>query len=320
MMRLCAAALCLLVYSPLAHAEVVERIVAVVGKDIVLLSDLEERLTPIRRQLHRIPPGQRKARLEEFRRQALGQMVDQKLLEVEARRLKISVTERDLQRAVKDVMTKNNLSEKQLQDALKAEGKTLTHYKHQMLAPQLLRFKVINVQVRPRVSVTEDEIKSLYQKNLRALGVEPKVRARHIFVTVPANAKPAVVAERKKLALALLAQLKKGADFAKLAKEKSQDSVTRADGGDLGYFSRGTLPSAIEDVVFTAKKGALLGPLRTERGFHLMQLTDRKASSARPYKEVRRQLRGQLMGEKMEKVTKSWLAEVRKRSYVEVRL
>ncbi|MBW2735258.1 MAG: peptidylprolyl isomerase [Deltaproteobacteria bacterium] len=307
-------------FAPVAHAEVVERVVAVVGKDIVLLSDLEERLVPLRRQLQRLPKGQRAGRLKQFRRQALEQMVHQKLIEVEARRLKVRVTERELKRAVEDVMQKNKLSKEQLQEALKAEGKTLADYKEQMLGPQLLRFKVINMQVRPRVSVSEDEIKSLYQKNLRSLGVEAKVRARHIFVSLPANAKAAVVAERKKQASALLVQLKKGADFAKLAKEKSQDSVTKADGGDLGYFGRGTLPSAIEDVVFAAKKGALLGPLRTERGFHLIELTDRKESSARPYKEVRRQLRAQLMGEKMEKTTKSWLAEVRKRSHVEVRL
>ena len=68
------------------------------------------------------------------------------------------------------------------------------------------------------------------------------------------------------------------------------------------------------------KKGDVRGPLRTPRGFHLIQLTDRKDSSAKPYKEVRRALRKQIYSEKLEKSTQAWLREVRKRSHVEVRL
>ena len=118
----------------------------------------------------------------------------------------------------------------------------------------------------------------------------------------------------------LLARIKSGDDFGGLAKKFSQDPVTRSDGGNLGCFPRGTLPPKIEDVVFAMKKDQVRGPLRGDNGFHLIQLLERQESSARPYKEVRAQLRQQLIAEKTQKATKAWLREVRKRAHTDIRL
>jgi parvulin-like peptidyl-prolyl isomerase len=315
-----ALALITLLASP-AAGKVIERIVAVVNKNIILLSQVNERLRPLAQQLKQIPdPAMRKQKRGELRQQILGHMIDELLIKQEADKLKITVSDKDLELAIKDVMRKNNLTREQLESALRQEGKSIAEYKRQILKPQLLRLRVINVQVRSRVSVSDDEIKALYQKNLRALGVETKVRARHIFIAIPPGATGKQVAERSRLARSLLAKAKKeGADFDALAKKHSQDSVTRADGGDLGYFGRGTLPANVEEVVFSMKKGEIRGPLRTERGFHLIQVTDRKESSAKPLSEVKEQLRQEIYAGKVEKATKAWLQEVRKRSFVEVR-
>ncbi len=310
-----------LLTSARVQARVIERIIAVVNKEIILLSDLRERLAPVVSQLKRLPPAQRKPRLEQLKRQFLQNMVNEKLIQDQARQLKISVKEQELERAIQNVMQKNGLTRKQLAAALRREGKSIVAYKEQLLRPQLLRMKVLNMKVRPRVSVSEDEIKALYDKNLRALGVETKVRARHIFVALPGQATAKqIAAKRAEAAKLLVAAKKKGADFAALAKKHSSDSVTRSDGGDLGYFGKGTLPPAVEDVVFAMKKGEIRGPLRTERGFHVIQIVDRKESSARPFKEVRRQLKGQVFGKKMEAATKAWLAELRKKAYVDIRI
>ena len=311
----------LLVAAP-AAAKVVERIVAVVGNEIVLLSELEERVRPMARQLAQIKDKTMRAqRLDELRRQMLDMMIDEKLIALQGDKLKLSIEDKDLERAVADVMSKNNLTRKELEEALAQEGKTITGYKQQILKPQLLRLRVLNVQVRSRVSVSQDEIKALYQQNMRALGVETKVRARHIFVAVPEDADAAVTAKLKARAVELLRRVKqKDADFAAVAKEASDDPVTREDGGDLRYFGRGTLPSSIEDVVFALKKGEIRGPLRTERGFHIIKLEDRKESSARSLDEVKNQLRQTIYGQKMEKSTKAWLGELRKKTHIDMRL
>ncbi len=300
----------------------VERIAAVVNDNIILQSDLHRRIRPLLSQLQQIPDKQmRRQRLVELRQQALDHMVDEKLIAQQASKLKVGITDRELERAVADVMRKNKLTREQLEEALRREGKSIRSYKVQILRPQLLRLKVLNAAVRSRVAVGEDEIKTAYQKNMRDLGVETKVRARHIFIAIREGASAGEVKQRRKHAEALLAQLRAGkTDFAALAKKHSEDSVTRSDGGDLGTFGRGTLPPSVERVVFAAKKGEISGPLRTSRGFHLVQVTGRQESSARPYKEVRRQLKQQIYQDKMEKATKAWLREVRKRSHVVIKI
>lgn len=304
-----------------ASAKVVERIVAVVNNNILLLSELNDRIRPLVPQLRQIPDAQlRKQRLAQLRQQVLNHMVDEVIIRQEADRLKITVSDKDLELAIKDVMRKNNLTREQLEEALRQEGKSLTDYKRMILRPQLLRLRVLNVQVRSRVAVSDDEVKALYQSNLRKLGVETKVHARHIFVAIPAGASGKHVLERRRFAQKLLAQLKKGADFEKMAREHSQDSVTRNDGGDLGWFGRGTLPSNVENVVFGMKKGEIRGPLRTERGYHLIKVVDRKESSARAFDEVKEELREQLYAEKLEKATKAWLTDKRKTTHVDFKL
>ena len=304
-----------------ASARVVERVVAVVNDNILLLGELNERIRPMMSQIEQIPDGQmRKQRLAQLRREMLDHMVDDLIIQQEASRLKITVSDRDLELAVKDVMRKNSLTRQQLEEALRQEGNSITAYKVKILKPQLLRLRVLNVQVRSRVSVSDDEIKAFYQSNLRKLGVESKVRARHIFIVIPGGATTKKIRERRRFAESLLARLKKGEDFDKMARQHSQDSVTRADGGDLGWFSRGTLPSNVENVVFSMKKNELRGPLRTERGYHLIQVVGRKESSARSLDEVKDELREQIYGQKLEKATKSWLMEKRKSAHIDVKL
>ncbi len=322
MRRSAALAACLLALSATpALARVVERIVAVVNEDIILQSELNDRLRPLMAQLQQIQdPTARQQKLDELKRQMLGMMVDEELIRQEASKLKLTVGDKDLELAIADVMRKNNLSREQLEEALRQEGKDIASYKETILRPQLLRLRVLNVQVRSRVMVGDEEVRAFYQKNLRQLGVGTKVRARHIFISLPPGATPLKVEERRRQALALLARVRKGESFEALAKKHSEDSVTREDGGDLGFFERGTLPASIEEVVFAMKKGEVRGPLLAERGFHLIQLVDKQESQARPFDEVKDELREQLYVQKMEKATQAWLTEVRKKSHIDQKI
>jgi peptidyl-prolyl cis-trans isomerase SurA len=304
-----------------ARAKLIERVAAVVNEDIILLSELNERLRPLLPQLQQIQDQtSRQQKLEELKRQALQVMIDEELIRQEAGKLKLTVSEKDLELAISDVMKKNNLTRDQLEDALRQEGKSIESYKSSILRPQLLRLRVLNVQVRSRIMVGEEEVKAYYQKNLRALGVGVKVHARHIFVKIPVGADSPKIAERKRYAESLLARIKKGEEFGAVAKKLSEDSATRSEGGDLGWFERGSLPDSIEEVVFSMKKGEVRGPLLAEQGFHLIQMLDRKESGARSFDEVKDELREQLYVQKMEKATHSWLAEVRKKSHIDIKM
>ena len=99
----------------------------------------------------------------------------------------------------------------------------------------------------------------------------------------------------------------------------SDDAATRAEGGDLGYFGKDMLPKAIEEMVFAMKPGDIRGPVRADRGFHVIKLVDRKSKSAKPLEEVKDDIRMQLRQKEMERQTKTYLTELRKKTLVDIR-
>src|SRR5207249_2417654 len=151
-------------------------------------------------------------------------------------------------------------------------------------------------------------------------GDHVQVRASHIFVAIPDNADAVTLKAKEKFASELIARIKGGEDFAKLAKEFSQDPATRDEGGDLGYFGRDMLPKPIEEMVFNMKPGEVRGPVRADRGFHVIKLVDRRAKQIKPLAELKEELRAQLRQKEIERQTKNYLAELRKRTLVDVRL
>ena len=128
-----------------------------------------------------------------------------------------------------------------------------------------------------------------------------------------------VVAEKQVQAQKLLERARAGEDFAKLAREFSDDPATRAEGGDLGFFGRDMLPKAIEEMVFAMQIGDIRGPVRADRGFHVIKLIERKVKDAKPLSEVQDDIRIQLRQKEMEKQTKTYLTELRKKTLVDIR-
>lgn len=304
-----------------ASAKVLERVVAVVNSEVILLSELNERLAPALPQLEQIADREaRKKKLVELQKEALNQMIDDLLIDQEARNLKITVTDKDLELAIADVMKRNNLTLAQLEEALKNEGKSLTAYKYSMLKPQLTRLRVLNIQVRSRINVSDEEVQSYYQSNMRALGVEAKLSCRQIFFNVPASSSQPEQNARRLQLEELRKKIEAGEDFAEVAKQYSEDPETKEKGGEMEKFSRGSLPTRIEDVLFALKQGQLSPVLRSKKGLHLYKIEEREEASARSFEEVKEELMQQIYQTKLEKATKSWVEEVRKRSFIENRL
>jgi peptidyl-prolyl cis-trans isomerase SurA len=186
------------------------------------------------------------------------------------------------------------------------------------LKKQLLRFRVINIAVGSRVSISDEEVKSYYERHMKS-GGNVQVRASHIFIAIADAADAAAVKEKQVQAEKLLERARAGEDFAKLAKQYSDDAATRGDGGDLGTFGKDMLPKAIEELVFSMKVGEVRGPVRADRGFHVLKLVERKNKDPKPLAEVQDDIRIQLRQKEMERQTKTYIAELRKKSLVDVR-
>lgn len=300
------------------QARLVEKIAAVVGDNIILASEVEEKAGPLLADANRISdPQKRGARASQLRREVLDRLIDDELILQQAGELKLTVTSEQVDQSIDEIKKQNNLDDDQLREALRGQGMTMSTYRAD-LKKQLLRYRVLNISVGSRVSISDDEVKSYYERHMKA-GGNVQVRASHIFVAIPDGADAAAVAEKQALAQKLLERARGGEDFAKLAKQFSDDAATRGDGGDLGSFGKDMLPKAIEEIVFAMQPGDIAGPVRADRGYHVIKLVERKVKDAKPLSEVQDDIRIQLRQKEMEKQTKTYLAELRKKTLVDIR-
>lgn len=143
----------------------------------------------------------------------------------------------------------------------------------------------IDSMTKPSEAAVESYAQNMYQADPKSFDRPDQVAVRHILI-----AKDTEEAEAK--ANKILAELKGGADFAELAKTQSQDPGTAARGGDLGYLPRGRAVPEFEQAAFALqKKGELSGVVKTEFGYHILKLEDRRPAGRVPYAEVRDSLR-----------------------------
>ncbi|HVZ85441.1 MAG TPA: peptidylprolyl isomerase [Polyangia bacterium] len=301
-----------------ARARIVERVAAVVGDQLVLASEVEEHVAPLMADVNRIPdPDKRAARAAALRREVLERLIDDELILQQATELKLSISSEQVDASIEEIKKQNNLDDDQLREALRQQGMTMAAYRAD-LRRQLLRFRVLNIAVGSRVNISDDEVKSYYDRHMKS-GTNVEVRASHVFVAIPDGADATVVKEKQAQAQKILERAQAGEDFAKLARETSDDAATRADGGDLGYFGKDMLPKAIEELVFSMKVGEVRGPIRVDRGFHVIKLVDRKEKAPKPLDEVKEDIRMQLRQKDMERQTKIYLSELRKKTLVDIR-
>jgi peptidyl-prolyl cis-trans isomerase SurA len=301
-----------------ARARLVEKVAAVVGDNVILASEVEEKAAPLLADATKMTdPDKRAARATTLRHEVLERLIDDELILQQATDLKLTITSEQVDQSIDEIKKQNSITDDQLKDALRGQGMSMAAYRAD-LKRQLLRYRVLNIAVGSRVSISDEEVKAYYERHMKT-GENVQVRASHIFVAIPEGADAPMVAEKQVQAQKLLERAQAGEDFAKLAKQYSDDAATRSDGGDLGTFGKDMLPKAIEELVFSMKVGEIRGPVRADRGFHVIKLVERKIKDAKPLAEVQDDIRIQLRQKEMERQTKTYLAELRRKTLVDVK-
>lgn len=174
----------------------------------------------------------------------------------------------------------------------------------------------IETQLGPKAAVDDKETKAYYDAHPVEFKMPEQVRASHILIKVDPKADEAAKAEARKKIEDIQAGLKKGGDFAALAKEKSS-CPSAEKGGDLGYFSRGQMVKPFEEAAFALKPGEVSGPVETNFGYHIIKVIDKKPETTLAYEEVKAKLGQKLREEKLEKELDLYLAELKKTAKVE---
>ena len=161
------------------------------------------------------------------------------------------------------------------------------------IASQVALKELIAKEVESKVKISDNDIKKFYDENPNYFTTKDSVKASHILVKAEEGADEATVAAAKKKIEAILAEVKGGADFAETAK-KSSEGPSGPNGGDLGFFARGQMVPPFEEAAFALKKGEISGIVKTQFGFHIIKVTDKKKAGTTPLKEVKDDIKAYL--------------------------
>jgi peptidyl-prolyl cis-trans isomerase SurA len=316
-----------------AEAIVVERIVAVVGDDPILLSELRNRAKPFLLQIQqRVRPGAEQAAAEsEVFKDMLSKMIDEKLEAQAAVRAGVSVTNEEIDNALRNIAANQSMSVAELLKAAKARSGMPEQDYRDEIRRQILEGKMLQLRVRGRVRITEDDVRTMYD---RAVREERKQREYHpswIVLQILPGASAGAIEDRKKQAAQIVELARKGNDFAMLAQTFSDETSTRDKGGDLGIRTpqgsaaakAGQLPvlaPEFENAAMALEPGEVSDPIVMDRAIVILKLQTRRASRFKGYEEHKDEMVQRLQTEILEKAKRKWLEELNRRTRVEQRL
>ncbi len=297
-----------------------ERVVAIVNDAIILQSELDARLVPVRAEAEQIQdPGERKRRLAKLSSQVLDEMVNEELIVQAAEAAKIDVESSEVQAALDEIKQQNNLDDAGLAQALNAQGYTLVNYKTD-LRRQLLRLRAVNTIVQPKIQITEEDVHARYDQMQRRSEAVSAVRLSDILIKLPEHATEQQINDAKDKAGKAVERVKAGEDFTAVAKDMSDDDSTKNTGGELGWFERGSINPDWEQIVFSMEKGDVRGPVSGPQGLYVFLVTDIKKSELKGYAEMKDQLTKELRRRELDKQTQTWVEELRKKAYIDIKL
>jgi peptidyl-prolyl cis-trans isomerase SurA len=292
-----------------------ERVVAVVNDSIILQSELEARLVPVRAEAEQITdPTERRRRLAKLATQVLDEMVSEELIVQAADAAKVEVDSSEVQAALDEIKQQNKLDDAGLAQALASQGYTIQGYR-QDLRRQLLRLRAVNQLVAPKVQVTDDDVRSRYAELQRRSNAVSAVYLSHILIELPEHPTEQQIADARAKAAQAIQEVNTGKAFAEVAKTFSADSNV-----ELGWFQRGSINAEWEAVVFSMQKGETRGPVTGPRGLEIFNVGDVQSAAIKPYEEMKEQLQRELRRRELDKQTATWVEELRKKAYIDIKL
>ncbi|MFG6414104.1 peptidylprolyl isomerase [Roseateles sp. DC23W] len=252
-------------------------IAAVVNQDVVAASEVVQRTERLRQEARQ--RGEAMPETAGLRKQALEALIEERVQITHARENGSRVDEAELDRVVANVAAQNKLTMAQLRERLKQDG---TDYKsfRENLRDQMMTERVREREVQGRIKVTDTEIDAWLDKRRAALEQSGQINLAQVLVPVPDGAAESLVAERRAKAEAALARVLAGEDFAKVAREVSEDG-NKARGGEIGLRPADRLPDVFVNAVKNLKTGQVAPTLlRTGAGFHVLKVIERQGSAS----------------------------------------
>ncbi len=271
-----------------------------VNGDSVLVKDYDARVAEAQKtyekQGMKFDTDQGKQALPKIKSQLLDRMIEGKLIAQEMKKSSLNPEDAKVKEQ-EDTIKKNIGDETTFQDTLKQQG---------MTESELKNFLAVYEKVTGDVKVSDAEIKTFYDQNISNYSQPESVKARHILVKTEEEAN------------AIIVQLKAGADFVQLAKEKSIEPGAKDSGGDLGTFTKGKMVPEFETAAFSQKVGTFSAtPVKTEFGYHVIQVEAHTPAAAPDFEKVKTRVSQDALNQAKDTKFQTYFDELRKNAKIE---
>ncbi|MBI5043452.1 MAG: peptidyl-prolyl cis-trans isomerase [Nitrospirae bacterium] len=243
-----------------------------------------------------------KEQLNNLKKDLLNQLIERRLILHEAEAKNILIGDAELNDAVEKI--KADYPKERFNEILKAENLTYDRWKDRIREDLIIK-KALTSIVDSQINIPDAELKKYYNTHRGEFDRKEEARVRQIVVA------------KEEEALAIRKELLSGADFAKLAQEKSL-TPDKAKGGDLGFFAKGGSMPEDFDVVFTLKVGEISKVVKTPYGFHIFKVEEKRPARKVNYNDAMPEIKSILKQEKRETRYREWLSELRTKKAVKI--
>jgi peptidyl-prolyl cis-trans isomerase SurA len=310
-----------------AHAVVVERIVAVVGERIVLLSELRHRAKPrlVLKALQAMQNGMPQSNLDTLLRaeepkamsETLNEMIDERLMEAQADKAHLSVSVDEVDRSIRQKAQSYNISEDAYLARVKVQGYSEQDYRDEVRR-QLLEGKLLQLRVAGRLRVTEEDAKAAYARVVKQLSSESPVDLQVIYMRIAAT--PEGIRAKEALAQNIVVRARAGESFCELVKQFNEDSETQDKCGSRGVtLIKNIIVPAAREMLTHMKEGEISDPINyANQAMIVFKLAKRERIPK--YEDVREQMLDQATEEAVLHQRTVWVQELRHGVYIEIRL
>ena len=302
------------------------RVVAVVGEDVITSTDVDKIITVMESQIAATsasrPADQLPSKMQ-LRRMALDRLIEDKLFEQEVKRSSVAVADAEVDHYIERIKSTNQLSDEEFAAQLSRRGLTPEEYRED-LKRDILKHKLVERSVKSRVVISDKEVEEFYrQQQGEPVNSEPtkEVRLRALFLNLPENATAEVAEAVRKQTEELRKKVAGGEDFAETARRYSQGPGA-AQGGELGPVAEADLLPEMRQALNSLKPGQLSQVIKLPGSYAFLQVMGQSTAiaSAGPVltPKLREQIRAKLEQDALEKRFKEWLDDLRAKSYIKI--
>ncbi len=258
-----------------AAPQVVDKVAAVVNNGVVLESDVDGLMQSVK--LNAKQAGQQLPDDNALRHQILERLIMDQIVLQMGTKMGVKVSDEQLDSAIANIAKENNMTMDQMRSRLAYDGLNYATYRNQ-IRKEMTISEVRNNEVRRRVTILPQEVDSLAQQVGNQNDASTELNLSHILIPLAENPSSDQVNEAAGQAKSIVDQARNGADFGKLAITYSADQQALK-GGNMGWGRIQELPSIFAQALSTAKKGDIIGPIRSGVGFHILKVNDMRGQS-----------------------------------------